>query len=97
MGKLIHEELSGTIIGVAMEVLTELKPGLDEKLYERAMLIKLPRRAVLGSTRVSRVGFGVPPKRSFLVNGKDNESSRWRDSIARQARRVRYPSYRNGV
>ncbi len=35
MGKLIHEELSRSIIGAAMEVLNELKPGLDEKLYER--------------------------------------------------------------
>ena len=41
---MIHEELSGIIIGVAMEVLNELKPGLDEKLYERAMTIELKRR-----------------------------------------------------
>lgn len=32
------------IIGIAMEVLNELKPGLDEKLYERAMIIELNRR-----------------------------------------------------
>src|SRR5256885_15551230 len=44
MRKIIHEELSGVIIGVAMEVLNELKPGLDEKLYERAMTIELKRR-----------------------------------------------------
>ncbi|MDQ3546171.1 MAG: GxxExxY protein [Verrucomicrobiota bacterium] len=43
MGKLIHDELSRTIIGAAMEVLNELKPGLDEKLYERAMAIELQR------------------------------------------------------
>ncbi len=42
--ELIHEELSGKIIGVAMDVLNELKPGLDEKLYERAMVIELRRR-----------------------------------------------------
>ena len=41
---MIHEELSGKIIGAAMEVLNELKPGLDEKLYERAMVIELKRR-----------------------------------------------------
>ena len=41
---MIHEELSGEIIGAAMEVLNELKPGLDEKLYERAMIIELKRR-----------------------------------------------------
>jgi GxxExxY protein len=45
--KIIHEELSGVIIGVAMEVLNELKPGLDEKLYERAMVIELRRRGHL--------------------------------------------------
>jgi GxxExxY protein len=44
MSKIIHEELSREIIGIAMEVLNELKPGLDEKLYERAMIIELRRR-----------------------------------------------------
>jgi GxxExxY protein len=44
MSKLIHEELSGKIIGAAMDVLNELKPGLDEKLYERALAIELQRR-----------------------------------------------------
>jgi PD-(D/E)XK nuclease superfamily len=38
---MIHEELSEKIIGAAMAVLNELKPGLDEKLYERAMIIEL--------------------------------------------------------
>ena len=41
---MIHEELSGKIIGAGMEVLNELKPGLDEKLYERAMIIELKLR-----------------------------------------------------
>ena len=41
MGRLIHEELSKTIIGAAMTVLNEVKPGLDEKLYERALVIEL--------------------------------------------------------
>jgi len=35
---LIHEELSKSIIGASMDVLNELKPGLDEKLYENAQL-----------------------------------------------------------
>jgi hypothetical protein len=30
MSKLIHEELSGVTIRIALEVLNELKPGLDE-------------------------------------------------------------------
>jgi GxxExxY protein len=41
MGKMIHETLSRSIIGIAMKVLSDLKPGLDEKLYERAMAIEL--------------------------------------------------------
>ncbi len=41
MGEVIHSALSGQIIGIAMEVINELKPGLDEKLYERAMVIGL--------------------------------------------------------
>jgi len=41
---MIHQELSGKIIGAALQVLNELKPGLDEKLYERAMIIELKHR-----------------------------------------------------
>ena len=44
MGKIIHAQLSGAIIGMAMEVLNELKPGLEERLYERALTIELQRR-----------------------------------------------------
>ncbi len=43
MGKLIHEKLSREIIGAAMHVLNQMKPGLDEKLYERALVIELRR------------------------------------------------------
>ena len=42
--KLIHKELSGQIIGAAMQVLNQLKPGLDEKLYERALIIELKKQ-----------------------------------------------------
>ncbi len=41
---MIHEELSNSIIGAAMTVLNTLKPGLDEKIYERALKIELERR-----------------------------------------------------
>jgi GxxExxY protein len=54
---MIHEELSGKIIGVAMAVLNELKPGLDEKLCERAMIIELKHR-----------GHGVSVRSSFPVD-----------------------------
>ena len=40
----IHKELSGKIINAAMYVLNELKPGLDEKIYENALTIELRRR-----------------------------------------------------
>jgi GxxExxY protein len=39
-----HKELSHDIIGAAMKVLNTLKPGLDEKLYENAMVIELRKR-----------------------------------------------------
>ena len=44
MGDLIHKELSEAIIGAAMDVLNILKPGLDEKLYENALVIELRER-----------------------------------------------------
>ena len=50
---MIHEELSREIIGAAMEVLNELKPGLDEKLYERAMIIELKHRGHVVSAQSS--------------------------------------------
>ncbi len=44
MGEVLHSELSGRILGIAMDVLNELRPGLDEKLYERALVIELQQR-----------------------------------------------------
>jgi GxxExxY protein len=41
---LLFPELSESIIGCAMQVLNTLKPGLDEKLYERALAIELRKR-----------------------------------------------------
>ena len=42
--ELIHKELSEAIIGAAMTVLNALRPGLDEKLYENALVIELQKR-----------------------------------------------------
>ena len=50
---MIHEDLSGKIIGAAIQVLNELKPGLDEKLYERAITIELKRRGYIVSVQRS--------------------------------------------
>lgn len=42
--KLIHPEISEALIGAAMKVLNTLKPGLDEKAYENALVIELRKR-----------------------------------------------------
>jgi len=56
----IHPELSHAIIGAAMRVLNELKPGLDEKLYENALVIEL-----------RSMGLKVEQQRSFEVFYRD--------------------------
>ena len=52
-----HENLTKDILGAAMTVLNELKPGLDEKLYENALLIELVAR-----------GHTVEQQRNFPVH-----------------------------
>jgi GxxExxY protein len=54
--ELIHKELSEAIIGAAMKVLNTLRPGLDEKLYERALVIEL-----------RKLGHKVEQQREFPV------------------------------
>ena len=39
-------DLSEIVIGAAMKVLNILRPGLDEKLYERALVIELRKQGV---------------------------------------------------
>ena len=63
MSKLIHEGRSGDSIGAAMAVLNELKPGLDEKLYERALTIELER---LGHTVEAQRRFPVFYQRELI-------------------------------
>ena len=41
-----HNELSQSIIGAAMHVLNTLRPGLDEKLYENALIVALRKRGL---------------------------------------------------
>ena len=55
--KLIHQDLSEAIIGAAMIVLNTLRPGLDEKLYENALVIELKKQ-----------GFRVEQQRQFPVH-----------------------------
>ena len=65
MGNLIHEELSKKIIGAAMTVLNELKPGLDEKLYENALVIELRER-----------GHSVNQQKAYNVQYKGHQIGR---------------------
>ncbi len=57
MSELIHAKLSEDVIGAAMKVLNTLKPGLDEKLYENALVIELTQR-----------GHTVSQQKSFPVH-----------------------------
>jgi GxxExxY protein len=52
-----QRELSAQIIGAAMKVLNDLKPGLDEKIYENALVIELVAQ-----------GHGVEQQRRFPVH-----------------------------
>ena len=40
----LHKELTHDIIGAAMDVLNALRPGLDEKVYENALVLELRAR-----------------------------------------------------
>ena len=42
---MLHKDITQDILGAAMDVLNELKPGLDEKLYENALVIELVARS----------------------------------------------------
>jgi len=45
-----QEEPTAQIIGAAMAVSNELKPGLDEKLYENALVVEANRDRAGGRT-----------------------------------------------
>jgi len=42
--EVLYPELSHSIVGAAIKVLNTLKPGLNEKAYENAMVIELKKR-----------------------------------------------------
>jgi GxxExxY protein len=44
--KLEHEELTGQIIGAAIEVHKELGPGFVESIYENALAVELRHRGI---------------------------------------------------
>ena len=41
-----HQELTGKIIGAAIAVHEALRPGLDEKLYERALCVEFAEQGI---------------------------------------------------
>jgi GxxExxY protein len=41
-----NANLTQIVIGAAMKVLNTLRPGLDEKLYERALVIELTKQGI---------------------------------------------------
>jgi len=50
---MIHKEITNDIIGASMEVLNELRPGLEEKLYERALILELQSEAIASISKKS--------------------------------------------
>lgn len=44
--EMIYEELSGQIIAAAIAVQKALRPGLNEKIYEKALCIELAERGI---------------------------------------------------
>jgi len=58
---MLHEKTTREIIGAAMAVLNELRPGLDEKLYERALIVELTHR-----------GLSIEQQREFPVYYRDS-------------------------
>ena len=57
---MLHEETTKVIIGAAMSVLNDLRPGLDEKLYENALVVELKSR-----------GYGVDQQLEYVVRYKN--------------------------
>lgn len=60
-----HSELTAAIIASATEVHSDLRPGLDEVMYERAMCIEFAERSILFSQQSV---FPVHYKNRFLGN-----------------------------
>lgn len=58
---LLHADLSEQVIGASIVVLNTLGPGLDEKIYERALVIELTERRI-----------PVDTQHKFPVYFKDN-------------------------
>ena len=66
---MLHEKVTEAIIGAAMTVLNTLKPGLDEKLYERALVIELTKRGqkLINKSRFRYTTMAWRSERLFLI------------------------------
>jgi len=62
---MLHEKITKDIIGAAVAVLNELKPGLDERLYENALVIEL---GVRGHTAEQQREYPVYYRAQFIAN-----------------------------
>jgi len=60
---MLHEDITKNILGAAMTVLNELRPGLDEKLYENALVLDLIAR---GHTVEQQIEFPVHYRGHFI-------------------------------
>ena len=70
-----HEDLTRETIGAAMEVLNHIKPGQNEKIYERAMLIELESRGLkVTKQKQFAVSYKGHPVGTFIPDLLVNES-----------------------
>jgi len=58
-----HEELTGRIIGAAIEVHREIGPGFLESVYEAALCIELRHRSIPFERLVAILNQVSPPRR----------------------------------
>jgi GxxExxY protein len=69
-----HEDLTREAIGAAMEVLNHIKPGQNEKIYERAMRIELELRGLkVTNQKQSAVSYKGHPIGTFIPDLLVNE------------------------
>ncbi len=95
-----HEKLTGEILGAAMAVLNELKPGLDERLYENALVIEpehhgagsgLTAQLQGGQAGVETGGAGARRSRNWKLTTDDTDFT---DRAGRSGARGQIPGWR---
>jgi GxxExxY protein len=90
---MLHENLLRDVIGVAIAVLYELRPGLEEKLYENTLVIELRSQGHLAEQQQDYAdhyrGQGIDALiPDLIVNDKMIFAPKWsRRSMTRTSRR----------